>query len=88
MCVPLTGHGLFTKILIEWEGYIVGFQFSFFSYDFIYGRKFLCWFALNNKNIVSLPPLIDLGRTSGDGEAEGGLACCSPRGHKESDTTD
>ena len=24
----------------------------------------------------------------GDGEGEGGLACCSPRGHKESDTTE
>ena len=23
----------------------------------------------------------------GDGEGEGGLACCSPRGHKESDAT-
>ena len=22
----------------------------------------------------------------GDGEAQGSLACCSPRGHKESDT--
>ena len=26
-------------------------------------------------------------QTSGDGEGQGGLACCSPRGHKESDTT-
>ena len=24
----------------------------------------------------------------GDGEGEGGLACWSPRGHKESDTTE
>ena len=23
----------------------------------------------------------------GDGEGQGSLACCSPRGHKESDTT-
>ena len=27
-----------------------------------------------------------LGPTLGDGEGQGGLACCSPRGHKESDT--
>ena len=61
MCVLLTGHGLFTKILIEWEGYIVGFQFSFFSYDFIYGRKFLCWFALN-KMLSPSPHLKILGK--------------------------
>ena len=29
----------------------------------------------------------ELGKTLGDGEGQGGLACCSPRGHKESDTT-
>ena len=28
----------------------------------------------------------DLGQTSGNGERLGGLACCSPRDHKESDT--
>ena len=26
-------------------------------------------------------------QTLGDGEGQGGLACCSPWGHKESDTT-
>ena len=26
-------------------------------------------------------------QTLGDGEGQGSLACCSPRGHKESDTT-
>ena len=29
----------------------------------------------------------ELGQTSGDGEGQGGLACCSPWGRKESDTT-
>ena len=29
----------------------------------------------------------ELGPTTGDGEGRGGLACCSPWGHKESDTT-
>ena len=29
----------------------------------------------------------EFGQTSGDGEGHGGLACCSPGGHKESDTT-
>ena len=29
----------------------------------------------------------ELGKNLGDGEGQGGLACCSPRGHKESDTT-
>ena len=29
----------------------------------------------------------EFGQTSGDGEGQGGLACCSPGGHKESDTT-
>ena len=29
----------------------------------------------------------ELGQTSGDGEGQGGLACCSPGVHKESDTT-
>ena len=29
----------------------------------------------------------ELGKTPGDGEGQGGLACCSPRGRKESDTT-
>ena len=24
----------------------------------------------------------------GDGDRQGGLVCCSPRGHKESDTTE
>ena len=28
----------------------------------------------------------ELAQTPGDGEGQGGLACCSPRGHKESDT--
>ena len=28
-----------------------------------------------------------LGQTPGDGEGQGGLACCSPWGHKESDVT-
>ena len=28
-----------------------------------------------------------LGQTLGDGEGQGGLECCSPWGHKESDTT-
>ena len=27
-------------------------------------------------------------QTPGDGEGQGNLACCSPRGHKESDTTE
>ena len=26
-------------------------------------------------------------QTSGDGEGQGSLVCCGPRGHKESDTT-
>ena len=30
----------------------------------------------------------ELGQTPGDGKGQGGLACCSPWGHKESDTTD
>ena len=29
----------------------------------------------------------ELGQTSGDGDGQGGLVCCSPWGHKESDTT-
>ena len=29
----------------------------------------------------------ELGQTRGDGEGQGGLGCCSPWGHKESDTT-
>ena len=29
----------------------------------------------------------ELGQTSGDGEGQGGLACCSPWGSKESDMT-
>ena len=29
----------------------------------------------------------ELGQTLGDGEEQGGLACCSPRGHKELDMT-
>ena len=29
----------------------------------------------------------ELGQTPGDGEGQGGLVCCSPWGHKESDTT-
>ena len=29
----------------------------------------------------------ELGQTSGDGEGQGGLACCSPPGPKELDTT-
>ena len=29
----------------------------------------------------------ELGQTSGDSEGQGGLACCSPWGHKESDMT-
>ena len=29
----------------------------------------------------------ELGHTLGDGEGQGGLACCSPLGRKESDTT-
>ena len=29
----------------------------------------------------------ELGQTPGDGEGQGGLVCCSPCGHKESDMT-
>ena len=29
----------------------------------------------------------ELGQTSGDSEGQGGLACCSPWGHKELDMT-
>ena len=29
----------------------------------------------------------ELGQTPGDGEGQGGLACCRPWGRKESDTT-
>ena len=29
----------------------------------------------------------ELGQTPGDGKGQGGLACCSTWGHKESDTT-
>ena len=29
----------------------------------------------------------ELGQILGDSEGQGGLACCSPWGHKESDTT-
>ena len=29
----------------------------------------------------------ELGQTLGDGEGQGGLACCSPEGHKELHTT-
>ena len=27
-------------------------------------------------------------QASGDGKGQGGLVCCSPQGHKESDTTE
>ena len=30
----------------------------------------------------------ELGQTSRDGGGKGGLVCCSPSGHKESDTTE
>ena len=30
----------------------------------------------------------EVGQTPGDGEGHGGLACCSPWGHEESDTTE
>ena len=30
----------------------------------------------------------EFGLTPGDDEGQGGLACCSPQGHKESDTTE
>ena len=30
----------------------------------------------------------ELGQTPGDDEEQGGLACCSPQGRKESDTTE
>ena len=30
----------------------------------------------------------ELGQTQGDGEGQEGLACCSPIGRKESDTTE
>ena len=30
----------------------------------------------------------ELGQTPGDGEGQVGLVCCSPWGHKESDTTE
>ena len=30
----------------------------------------------------------ELGQTLGGGEGQGGLVCCSPWGHKESDTTE
>ena len=30
----------------------------------------------------------ELGKTPGDGEGQGGLACCSPWGRRESDTTE
>ena len=33
------------------------------------------------------PQLNGLGQTLGDSEGQGGLACCSPWGYKESDTT-
>ena len=29
----------------------------------------------------------ELGQTLGDGEGQGGLLCCSPWGHEDSDTT-
>ena len=29
----------------------------------------------------------EVGQTPGDGEGQGGQVCCSPWGHKESDTT-
>ena len=29
----------------------------------------------------------EFGQTTGDGEGQGGLACCSPWDHKELDTT-
>ena len=29
----------------------------------------------------------ELGQTPGDSEGQGGLACCSPQGHKEVDMT-
>ena len=29
----------------------------------------------------------EFGQTLGSGEGQGGLTCCSPRGHKELDTT-
>ena len=30
----------------------------------------------------------ELGRTPGVGDGQGGLACCSPWGHRQSDTTE
>ena len=30
----------------------------------------------------------EFGQTPGDGDGQGGPACCSPWGHKESDTTE
>ena len=31
---------------------------------------------------------VEFEQTQGDGDGQGGLVCCSPRGHKELDTTE
>ena len=31
---------------------------------------------------------LELKQAQGDGEGQGSLACCSPQGHKKSDTTE
>ena len=38
------------------------------------------WYHLSNEH--------ELGQTLGDGEGQGGLACCSPWGLRELDTTE
>ena len=50
----------------------------------IFKRHFL---YLEILPILNLNNGHELGQTLGDGEGEGGLACCSPRSHKELDMT-
>ena len=50
----------------------------------IFKRHFL---YLEILPILNLNNGHELGQTLGDGEGQGGLACCSPWSHKESDIT-
>jgi len=50
-------------------------------------KYFLCFGHRNLYHQIHSSVPSEPGRTLGDGERQGGLACCSPWGHKEVDTT-
>ena len=83
--------GLLLKLKLQSRGLLMQRADSFektLMLAKIEGRRRRGWQRMRRSDGITSPMDMSVGKLLGVGDGQGGLVCCSPWGHKESDTTE